>query len=108
MLGLSIAALALVVLLMAGGLVYVLFACGYCRRRLILKILMEREEGMKVDLTKVIDEVARMEHGELNIGSPQVAEVFGKLGIYLRGCTSVEAACILAAIVERAGKKSKT
>jgi hypothetical protein len=63
---------------------------------------------MKTNLKTLSDTIARMEGGKLNLGSPQVAEVLGKLGEHLRSLTTREAMQTITCIIDRAGIKSKT
>ena len=63
---------------------------------------------MKTNLKTLSDTLATMEGGKHDLGSPQVAEVLGKLGEYLRGLCAREAMQTVTCIVERAGRKSKT
>jgi hypothetical protein len=60
---------------------------------------------MKTNLKKLADEIARVEGGKLNLGTPQISEVLGCLGTRWRDMTTSEVLSEISCIADRAGKR---
>jgi hypothetical protein len=63
---------------------------------------------MKTNLKTLSDTIARMEGGKVNLGTPQILEVLGKLGEHLRSLPAAEAFQLMACLTARSGRRSKT
>lgn len=62
---------------------------------------------MKTNLTKIANEVARVEGGEKKLGTPQIKEVLGCLGSRWREVPTEQMLREVSCIIERAGLRGR-